>query len=147
PTFADGVVYAPSEKFTALRPGQGNEQPAVLWQSLKLRPGYSSPVVHRGLVYVVNGGGVVACADAATGAVLWTQRLEAGMHAASPLLADGKLYVTSESGTTTILQTGKEGAVLGINPIDDTILASPVAADGAIFLRSDKALYFIDGKK
>jgi outer membrane protein assembly factor BamB len=146
-TVGDGVVYAPSEKFTALRPAKGNAEPEVLWQSLKLRAGYCSPIAQDGLVYVVGGAGLVNCADAKTGEVLWTHRIEAaGAYAASPLLADGKLYVTNEAGVTTVLQAGKEAKLLATNPIADTILASPVAADGAIFLRSDKALYCIGGK-
>jgi outer membrane protein assembly factor BamB len=143
-----GVVYAPGEKFTALRPAKGAADPEILWQSIKLRPSYCSPIVHKGLVYAVNGNGVVNCADAKTGDILWTHRLDAaGACAASPLLADGKLYITNEAGVTTVLQAGKETKVLATNAIGDAILATPVAADGAIFLRSDKALYCIGGKK
>lgn len=148
-TFGDGVVFAPtSEKFTALRPAKGNAEPEILWQSLKLRPGYCTPVAQGGLVYVVGGGGIVNCADAKSGEILWTHRIDAGgAYAASPLVADGKLYVTNEAGVTTVLQAGREAKVLGTNAIADTILASPVAADGAIFLRSDGALYCIGAKK
>jgi outer membrane protein assembly factor BamB len=147
-TYGDGVVFVPSEKFTALRPGKDNAEPEVLWESLKLRPGYCSPVANDGLLYVVVGGGVVHCADARTGQIAWTHRIgAAGAYSASPLLADGKLYVTNEAGVTTVLQAGREEKVLGTNPIGDTILASPVAADGAIFLRSDGALYCIGAKK
>ncbi len=142
-TSGDGVVYANSEKFTALRPGK-TDAPEVLWQSAKLRVGYCSPIVHEGRIYVVAGAGVVNCGDAKTGEIVWTLRLDAGgAYTASPLLADGKLYIVNEAGVTTILQVGKEAKVLAKNPIDDVILASPVASDGAIFLRSDGALYCI----
>ena len=147
-TFSDGVIYAPGGKFTAVRPAKGNAEPEVLWQSLKLNVAYCSPIAHTGLVYVVSGGGIVNCADAKTGEVLWTHRIDAGgAYAASPLLADGKLYVTNEAGVTTVLQAGKEAKLLATNPINDKILASPIAADGAIFLRSDGALYCIEAKK
>lgn len=144
-TAGDGVVYAPSGKFTALRPIAGKSEPEVLWQSIKLRPSYCSPVAHGGLVYVVNGNGVVNCADAKNGDVLWTHRVD-GPFTASPLLADGKLFIVNEAGVTTVMQTGKEAKVLAANPINDTILATPVAADGAIFLRSDGVLYCISAK-
>ncbi len=146
-TFDAGVVFAPSEKFTALRPGKAGAEPEVLWQSLKLRPGYCSPVAHQGLVYVVNGGGVVNCADAKSGDILWTHRLDAGAYTASPFIADGKLYVLNEAGVTTVMQTGKEAKVLAANKIEDTFLATPVISGGAIFLRSDGALYCIAAKK
>jgi outer membrane protein assembly factor BamB len=98
------------------------------------------------LLYVVNGGGIVNCAEAKTGEILWTHRLE-GAFAATPMLADGKLYVINETGVTTVLQAGKELKVLATNKIDDTFLATPVAADEAIFLRSDSALYCIGPRK
>jgi outer membrane protein assembly factor BamB len=145
-TSNDGVVFAVSDKFTALRPAAGKEEPEILWQSIKLRPGYCSPIAHDGLLYVVNGGGIVNCAEAKTGEILWTHRLE-GAFAATPMLADGKLYVINETGVTTVLQAGKELKVLATNKIDDTFLATPVAADEAIFLRSDSALYCIGPRK
>ncbi|MBI3821414.1 MAG: PQQ-binding-like beta-propeller repeat protein [Planctomycetes bacterium] len=147
-TVGDGVVYAPSSKFTALRPGKDAEA-QIVWQSPKLSAGYCSPIAHGGLLYVVAGGGVVHCADAKTGDTLWTLRLTAGgSYAASPLLADGKLYVVNEAGVTSVVKVSrKDGELLAANPIGDTILASPVASDGAIFLRSDGALYCIGAKK
>ncbi len=144
-TVGDGVVFAPSKSFTALRPVAGKAEPEILWQSLKLRPSYCSPVAHGGLVYVVNGNGVVNCADAKAGDIVWTHRVD-GPFTASPLLADGKLYIVNEAGVTTVMQTGREAKVLAANPINDTILATPVAADGAIFLRSDGMLYCIGVK-
>lgn len=147
-TADNGIVYAPGEKFAALRPTKSDAEPEVLWQSIKLRVGYCSPIVHDGFVYTVAGSGVVTCADAKTGENLWTHRLESGgSFTASPLLADGKLYVVNEAGITTVLQAGKEAKVLATNPIGDTILACPVASDGAIFLRSDSKLYCIGAKK
>ena len=145
-TFGDGVVFMSGEKFTALRPGKEGADGEVVWQSIKMRTGYCSPIVHQGLVYIVTNAGIVNCADAKTGDILWTQRLDAGAYTASPLLADGKLYVTNEAGVTSVLQAGREAKVLATNAIEDTIIATPVAADGAIFLRSDGALYCI-GKK
>jgi len=146
-TAGDGVIFAPAAKFTALRPAKNADaEPEVLWESVKLRPGYCSPIAHQGLVYVVANAGIVNCADAKTGDILWTQRLD-GPFCASPLLADGKLYLVNEKGVTTILQAGKELNVLATNAINDAILATPVASDGAIFLRSDGALYCIGAKK
>lgn len=149
-TFSDGVIFAPGDKFTALRPAKANAEPEVLWQSIKLKASYCSPIAHNGVVYVVDSKtGVVTSADAKTGEVLWSHRLDAGGdYTATPLLADGKLYITNEAGVTTVLQaSAKEAKVLGTNPIGDTILATPVASDGAIFLRSDGALYCIGAKK
>ena len=146
PTTGAGIVYAAGEKFVALKPGSPTKEPAIVWQSLKLKPGSCSPIAHQGFVYVVTNNGVVNCADVKTGDIVWTHRLEAGAIAASPMLAEGRLYVLHEKGATSVLQLGSEPKLLGVNKIDDTFLATPVASDRAIFLRSDTKLYCV-GKK
>lgn len=142
PSAAEGVIFAPGGKLTALRPGSSKGAAEIVWQNGKLSTGYSSPLCYRGLVYTVNARGIVNCAEAATGKVLWTERLE-GEYSASPLAADGKIYVASEEGITSVLEAGNEFKVLAANPIGDKILASPVASGGAIFLRSDQYVYCI----
>jgi outer membrane protein assembly factor BamB len=147
PTVGAGTIYVPGEKFLAVRPGSPTEAPSVLWQSLKLKTSYGSPLYEKGRVYTVSFKGIVNAAEAATGKVIWTCRLE-GDFAASPLLADGRLYLVNEEGTTTVLRdSGGEYEVLGTNALKDTILASPVASGDALFLRSDGYLYCIGEKK
>ena len=138
----DGMIFAPSGKFTALRPTKNVADPQILWQNPKLSTGHSSPLYYRGLVYTVSSRGVVNCAEPGTGKILWSQRLEGG-YSASPLGGDGKVYFTSEEGATSVMEAGAEAKLLAVNPLPEKILASPVAADGALFLRSDKRLYCI----
>ena len=67
---------------------------------------------------------------------------------ASPLIAEGRMYLVSQKGTVTVLQlSDTEPEVLAVNAMKDTILASPVASDGALFLRSDRYLYCIGDKR
>jgi outer membrane protein assembly factor BamB len=142
PTFGDGLVFAPGEKFFAIQPGSGKEGPQILWQSNKLPTGYCSPIYHQGRIYALSYRGVLNCADGATGKPLWDVRVE-GSFAASPLLADGKIYAVNEEGMTTVVSAGAEGKVLASNPLGDAILATPVVSNGAIYLRSDRYLYCI----
>lgn len=142
PSFGDGMVLVPGGQLQAVRPGKGKSKPEVVWGSAKLSTAYGSPLLYRGLVYTINARGVVNCADSATGRPIWGQRLE-GAFAASPLAADGKIYFVSEEGATTVLQAGPEFRVLASNALPDTFLATPVAAAGALFLRSDSNLYCI----
>jgi outer membrane protein assembly factor BamB len=146
PVFAKGLLFVPGGRFLALRPGANGETPELVWQTNKLPTGYASPVHYQGRVYAVSFKGIVNCADAATGKPLWSARLE-GEFAASPLVADGKLYVVSEDGTTTVLRAGGKAEVLGTNALGEKILASPVAANGALYLRSDRHLYCIAEKR
>ena len=99
------------------------------------------------MIYVVNDKGIVTSFDAKTGEVVWDRlRIEPGTYSASPLLADGKLYATSEDGTTTAVQLGDEFKILGVNKLDDFTLASPVAAGNQIFIRTSEYLYCLAKK-
>ncbi len=146
-TFADGLVFASSgPDLWALRPGSDKEKPQIVWKSKKHPTGYSSPTVYQGRVYTVGYQGALNCSDAATGQHIWAQRLE-GKFAASPLAADGKLYLASEEGSVAVVAAGVEPKILAVNQLPETFLATPVAADGAVFLRSDQNLYCIGQKK
>jgi outer membrane protein assembly factor BamB len=150
PVWADGKVFTSAAKFLAVQPATDSAKPVVAWESPKLRTGYCSPTYYEGRVYALNGDGILNCADAKTGKTIWTQRLETPdgeKYWASPLAAEGRLYLVSEKGTVTVLKLGNEPEVLAVNEMADTILASPVASDGAIFLRSDKYLYCVGAKK
>ena len=134
PTAGDGVVFVPGPELLAIRPGAAGTAPEVAWTSSKLRPGTASPLAHQGKLYTVTGGGILACGSAADGSVLWQERLK-GPFSSSPMFADGKLYLVNEEGTTTVIAPDSAQRVLSVNPLGEPILACPVAADGAIFLR------------
>ncbi len=142
PVFGDGLIYAPGSNFLALRPGTSTAKPQVVWQSNKVPSGYSAPLYSRGLVSALTAQGVLNCADGATGRPLWSRRLE-GTYSASPLAADGKIYLINEEGVTTLFQAGTETQILAVNSLPDTFLANPVAAGNALYFRSDKYLYCI----
>jgi outer membrane protein assembly factor BamB len=114
----------------------------VVWKTSKAVPHSPSLLLTGKELYMVSDGGVASCLDAATGAVHWQQRL-GGNYSASPLLADGKIYFQSEQGTTVILQAGKQFKLLAKNALDERSLATPAAADGALFIRTEDHLYRI----
>jgi outer membrane protein assembly factor BamB len=145
PTAGGDLVFIPGRPFMAIRPGDDGTTPEVVWKSSKLPLGFASPVYHKDRVYGLTGTGVT-CLDAAKGEVLWQERAP-GPFAASPLIADGKLYALNEKGVATVIGLDDKHEVLATNDLDDTILATPVAANGRIYLRSDKWLYCISTKK
>jgi outer membrane protein assembly factor BamB len=99
-----------------------------------------SPLYHGGRLYVVTDTGVVSCLEAATGRQVWQGRLP-GAYTASPVLAGGVLFVTSEAGKTHVLKAGPRFEVLGTNDLGDAILATPAVAGGRVFLRTSRHLY------
>jgi outer membrane protein assembly factor BamB len=150
PVVADGVIYAPAadRPLLALRAGgRGNlGESHRLWSS-RNGPDVPSPVTDGKYFYIVNDKGIARCLDAKTGKEIWgPQRLKPGDYSSSPVLADGKLYVVSEEGLTTVLKAGPKFEVLAENSLDDQTLSSPAISDGQIFIRTAQFLYCI-GKR
>jgi outer membrane protein assembly factor BamB len=146
PTTGEGLVFVPGLEFRALRLSTSGAAPEVVWHSTKLFSQYASPVCHDGTLYVLTTTGLKGV-NARTGEEKWLKRLD-GPFAASPVCADGKVYVVNELGKTFVLGLNPDRApeVLSVNALDETILATPSVANGAIYLRSDQHLWCI-GKK
>ena len=145
PFFGDGLIFAVGKDFMALKPAADGATPNVVWKSPKLNSSFATALFHKGRVYGLVGVGV-NCVNAADGEVLWQQRVK-GPFSASPVLADGKLYVVAEDGATTVIEIGDKPKVLATNAIGEAILATPAVAGGALFLRSDRHLWCIGAKK
>ena len=75
------------------------------------------------------------------------QRIELGTYSSSPLLADGKIYSINEEGTTTVIKAGPQFEILGVSKLDGYTLASPIAVDDQLFIRTGEALYAIGRKR
>jgi outer membrane protein assembly factor BamB len=106
-------------------------------------PGMSSALAVDGLVYVPSSG-TLACYELATGKQVYKESLKgARMIAASPILADGKLFITEETGKTLVVKAGKEFEILGTNVLEDLIWSSPAATGDRLLLRGVKGLYCI----
>jgi outer membrane protein assembly factor BamB len=144
PVAGAGAVLLSGPQFQCLRlPGDGG-RPEVVWKSVRFKSGYVTPLVDRGRLYTVNPVSMLVCGDAATGKVLWQERLGLeGEVSASPVAAGGKVYVTDEKGATAVVRVGDRPEVLATNELGEPVLATPALAAGAIFLRSDKHLYCI----
>ena len=99
-----------------------------------------SPLYHAGHLYVIADGGVASCFEAGTGKEVWSHRLP-GNFSSSPILVGERLYVTSESGRTYVLNTGRKFDVVARNDLNDRVLATPAVSGGQIFLRTDRHLY------
>jgi outer membrane protein assembly factor BamB len=114
----------------------------IAWESPDDVPKIPSMLYVKPYLYLVTEAGVVKCFKAATGEVIWRERL-ADRFSASPVWAEGKIYFLSEKGTTTVIQEGDEFKVLAKNELDETCKASPALSQGNIFIRSDKHLFCI----
>ncbi len=147
PLVTDGMIYAPTRErpLLALKPGGRGDVTAshVVW-SLDHGPDVPTPVSDGQLLYIVNDRGIVWAHDAKTGELIYgPQRIQPGTYSASPVLAEGRIYVTNEDGLTTVYSAGPTFEVLAENALDDYCLSSPAMSESQIFLRTTKHLYAI----
>lgn len=153
----DGVIFiigSPRGQAMAVRAGGKGDVSAthVLWQAER-GSNVGSPVYHEGRLYFINDSrGIAICLDAASGAVVYEEpvsRQKRERWYATPLLSNGRLYCVSRQSGTFVLAATLKFEVLATNVFaDDTSVfnASPAAADGRLYLRSDAYAYCLGGK-
>lgn len=150
PVASGGLVVAPTRvrPMLALRAGgRGDVTASHRAWSFDQGPDIPTPATDGTYLYVVGDKGLVSCLELATGKVLYgPQRIANGTYSASPVLADGKLYVVNEDGLTTVLKAGPTFQVLAENALADTTLATPAVAGGQVFIRTAKKLYCLGRK-
>jgi outer membrane protein assembly factor BamB len=119
---------------------------AIAWSTARGVSYTPSPLLHDGRLYVVSDAGLVSCFDAITGRPLFEQRRLPKPYGfkASPVGANGKLYLATEEGDVVVLGLTDRFEVLATNTLaDQSFIASPLVADGSIFLRSRSHLFRI----
>ncbi len=116
---------------------------AVKWKYLRPVPQVPSTVLYKGVLYMVNDSGILISFDPATGNVIKQGRLKGAIdkYFASPIAADGKIWLVSQDGTVSVVSAKGDWEVLQVNALDDEVFATPVPADGEMFIRTRSALY------
>jgi outer membrane protein assembly factor BamB len=147
PVIFNDIIYAPTKvkPLLALKAGGRGDVTSshVLWSTVN-GPDVPTPVTDGKYFYVVNDRGIVWCLDAKTGQEIYgQQRIKPGTYSASPVLADGKIYITSEDGLTTVIKAGPKFEVLAENALNDYCLSSPAISDSQIFIRTSQHLFCI----
>ena len=115
----------------------------VAWKQTRSIPYVSSPLYYQGAIYLMKEGGILSVFDAETGDPRYPrQRLrDAGDYYASPVAANGHVYVSSMSGTVTVLSPGETLEVVAENELGEPIMATPAFVDDTIYVRAGGHLY------
>ena len=151
PVFAHGLVFAGTGYETpttlAIRPdGSGDVTDThIAWVLRKGAPNTPSFLVIGDELYLLADSGVLSCLDARSGKVHYQERA-CGQSSASPVFADGHIYLLDEQGVGVVLAPGQEFRKLAENPIGERTLASYAVTDGALFIRSEENLLRIGSK-
>jgi outer membrane protein assembly factor BamB len=132
----------------AIRPdGVGNvTETHVLWHEKKVparKASYvPSPIAFDKYFYVISDQGWLSCFEAQSGRRRWMKQL-GRHHSASPMLADGRIYLTDDDGITYILKAGPDFEVIARNSLNDECYSSPAISHGHLFIRTNHYLYCI----
>lgn len=151
PLILDDIIVAP----TRVRPmlaieagGRGDITESHRLWAFEDGPDVPTPVTDGEYLYVVNDRGIVFCLDIRTGETVYgPQRIASGTYSSSPVLADGKIYVSNEDGLTTVYRAGPEFEILAENDLGDYTLSSIAVSDGQLFLRTASALYVVGERR
>lgn len=160
PQIAHGLIYItggypPGRAIWVFRPGavgdislkkdqETNE--FIAWRSTKGSPYTPTPIIYGDIFYVVADNGVLSAYQAKTGELIYQQRLPSSFSA-SPIAADGKLFLSSEDGEIFVVAAGPKYELLATNPMGKAVMATPAISDGLLIVRTEGFVYAIgEGK-
>ena len=159
PVFSDGLIIVssgrgPERPVFAIRPGAAGDitlrdgetsNKSIAWSKTR-RGGYMpTPLIYRSEVYVLNNDGVLACFDLKSGTEHYADRVphRSFGFSASPVAADGKIYLAGEDGVVFVLEAGHKLKLLATNPLGEPLMASPALSEGTLYLRGSRHLFAV----
>jgi outer membrane protein assembly factor BamB len=162
PIFANGLHIvasgrAPERPLFAIRPGARGDltlsagattNTSVAWSWTGRGSYMPTPLAYRGILYVLANNGVFDAYDISTGKEIYRQRLPliGSGYSASPVAADGKIYLSNEDGDMLIVEAGATFKLVATNSIGETLMATPALSQGVMYVRGARTLFAV-GKK
>jgi outer membrane protein assembly factor BamB len=159
PIFAGGLHIiasgrAPERPVFAVKPGARGDltlskgdtaNTYVAWSKTGRGSYMPTPIAYRGLLYVLANNGVLDAYDLATGKDIYRQRLPlvGSGFSASPVAADGKIYLSNEDGEMLVIEAGETFNHISTNSMGETLMATPAISEGAMFVRGASTLFAI----
>jgi outer membrane protein assembly factor BamB len=147
--------YPPGRAMYAFRPGAvgdislkpGEDKNTFLaWTTSKGSPYTPTPIIYGDLLYALADNGVLSAYDAKTGENIYQQRLPSSFSA-SPVAADGKLYLSSEDGDVFVVKAGRQYELLSKNTMGQPLMATPALTQGMLILRGENTIYAVGERK
>jgi len=162
PIFNDSLIIvtsgrAPERPIFAIRPGghgditppDGKDSGAFLAWSKTGRGSYMpTPVIYDGLVYVLANAGLIDAYELRGGDEVYRQRIphQGSGFSASPVAADGRIYLSSEDGDIFVVRAGPEFRLLATNSMGEPLMATPALADRHMYVRGAKHLFAVGAR-
>lgn len=108
-----------------------------------------TPLVYQGTLYVLNNNGLFDAYELKTGREIYRQRLPlvGSGFSASPIAADGKIYLSNEDGEILVIGAGEKFTHIGTNSMGELLMATPAMSEGVMYVRSSSSLFAIGRKR
>jgi outer membrane protein assembly factor BamB len=116
-----------------------------IWHYDKIRRSVSTGAISNGLLFYVDFSGFLHCLDVATGKPYWTHDMLAAVWG-SPMVINGKVYIGDEDGDIVVLEAAKEKKLVSEMNMGSSVYATPVPANGALFVMNRNQLWAFSGK-
>ena len=163
PVFGEGLFVVasgrqPERPIFAIRPdargtltladGKTNSK-AVAWSRTARGPYMPTPLIYRGILYVLDNYGIFDAYNARTGEEAYRQRLPniGSGFSSSPVAADGKIYLSSEDGEISVIAAGARFKQISVNDMGEPLMATPALSEGVMYVRSSKSVFAIGNGK
>jgi DsbC/DsbD-like thiol-disulfide interchange protein/outer membrane protein assembly factor BamB len=146
--YCDGVYFTNVGQGTGGRSGAAlkivDGKPETAWELPKAMPYVPTPLGMQGHFYVLNDGGILSCLKAATGTVVYSERVGDNAYS-SPVCAGNQIYCISRAGKVTVVKAGEQFEILGKSDLGEPCESTPAIANGMIFIRTAKHLIALGG--
>ena len=146
PVYGEGLVFTMIDRdrpeMWAINPnGSGDiTETHIEWKETKRMPPRASPIIIKGLLFVVDRNGYMSCIEAKTGKSIWQKRMK-GRFSASPILANNLIYFFNEDTVCTIIKPTRELEIVAENKLSDNkLMATPAFDENSIYIRTEKKL-------
>ena len=125
--------------------GRNTRSEAIAWSRTRRGSYMPTPVIYDGLLYVLANNGIFDAYNLRTGEEVYRQRLEhlGSGFSASPVAADGKIYLSGEDGEMLVLEAGPRPRHIATNSMGELLMATPALSDGVMYVRSSASLFAI----
>jgi outer membrane protein assembly factor BamB len=126
-------------------PKNSTNSAEIAWSKTGRGSYMPTPLVYDGILYVLANNGVFDAYEVETGKEIYRQRLDpvGSGFSASPVAADGKIYLTSEDGEILVIAAGREFKQLETNSMGELVMATPALSDGVMYVRSASSLFAV----
>jgi outer membrane protein assembly factor BamB len=159
PIFANELIVVasgrrPEQPIFVLRPGARGDitladgqtkSEAVVWSRQRRGPYMPTPLIYDGLLYVLANNGIFDAYDLDTGDEIYRNRIPhlGSGFSASPVAADGKIYLSNEDGDMIVVTAGREFNHIATNPMGELLMATPALSQGVMYVRAVHSLFAV----